>query len=665
VTDIASESPTGVVVLPAGPRQRPFSRPPPKTLDPNVLRDFAQSFNLLQDISADGDNMFTYTQEQYVAVIPNGMVEGEAGLVFDAAGHVYHLPHLLHNRTTQALPKPQLPPHEAALSCQQHYTRLGSVIQRYGHMYYHFLVETLPRIIALQAAGALTPETKLLTWGQPYEMSWLALLGVTPDQVVAFDPEKIYCANQLLVPTPVPRITPAREVLVATRQALGIQTLPKAQRELIVYVSREGEPTRRVANEAAMLDAIKQTFPLQPLVVFRGGMTPLEAIDLFQRASVVVGPHGAGLSHLIFSAPGTSVVEFIFLADPPLMFWHAASALGQEYWALPVPQSYYMQPSMEVPIGEVIDILHTIKNPAPAASTCAPGMAGRIGGPCLPCPPGSYAYTAGSLACKICPSGRVAGKEGSSACSTCKPGTYASLDASECRPCPSGKFSVLAGASSEEQCLEPETRRRRLEEQTLSVDMMAKLSPMFSKQLKRRALIQGTAIPISLTPQEMCTVQSQHGMSGPYAAPYMLHSIDLPCHNETQQPIDAPVLPPVDVSVPPAPSAPKQPSIPPSPDSDLGGPVEPDLPQKRPVLDTWAWALIATASAMVVLPLLVYAGKWCAARRRRTMQSRAAAAALGASAGRNAAENTKQAYAVSNPMFDLKASSTSTSSRGR
>jgi hypothetical protein len=32
--------------------------------------------------------------------------------------------------------------------CTKH-GRLASVIQRYGHMYYHFLEETLPRYLAL------------------------------------------------------------------------------------------------------------------------------------------------------------------------------------------------------------------------------------------------------------------------------------------------------------------------------------------------------------------------------------------------------------------------------------------------------------------------------------------------------------------------------------
>ena len=155
--------------------------------------------------------------------------------------------------------------------------------------------------------------------------------------------------------------------------------------------------------------------------MFNGSSASLQdTISLFQRARVVLGPHGAGLSHILFSAPGTTgegstgaghccvpadaglccwqrgghcssrpparltagrqdarvaysyvllvsraaacsspscpphpspssaVIEFLFLADPPLMFWHAAGALGQPYWLLPVPQAYWMQEEMQV-----------------------------------------------------------------------------------------------------------------------------------------------------------------------------------------------------------------------------------------------------------------------------------------------------------------------------
>lgn len=86
--------------------QKPFPRPLPRTLDPNIISDYGDSFRLLQEIAATGDNLFTDVSPEYVLSIKNAFVEGEGGLVYDAARNVYHLPHFFHNRTSIVVPMP-------------------------------------------------------------------------------------------------------------------------------------------------------------------------------------------------------------------------------------------------------------------------------------------------------------------------------------------------------------------------------------------------------------------------------------------------------------------------------------------------------------------------------------------------------------------------------
>lgn len=692
-------------------------------LDPSILADFSDSFNLLQDISSNGsDTLFEDVSAQYVAAIPNAFVEGESGLVYDGNSNVYHLDYFFNNRTNPVLPFPHRTIAYASQQCQQRdhqYPQLASIIQRYGHMYYHFLVEALPRVVMLQRAGVLTPSTKLLTWGQPYEAAWFAALGISQDQLVVFDPEAVYCAEILYLPTPIPRITPPREALLLLRDALGIRNAQPSNCNAIIYVSRASEPTRRVSNEQSILKSIARAYPSSPLIIFNGtGMTPRQTIDLFQGAKVILGPHGAGLSHLLFAAPGTAVVEFLFMADPPLMFWHCASALNQEYWMLPVPQSYYMQQEMYVPESEVMDIMAAImKSPFDAASAgrkvCQGGTAGTL---CTQCPPGSYSFMNTGSACKLCAAGRVASTPGSTACNTCKPGTYSNIDGTECIKCPKGTFSTLAGSSSIDQCLNQEKRRRRLEEQVLSVEMLSKLSPMFAQQLERRALIQGKDRVMTLTQQELCSASAAIGaFAGPYAiGPYGTGSGSLVCPSvpATLPPPNSPTPPPSPPSRQP-PSSPKQqppytlpptpspygtilppidirnntttlplpPLLPPSPDPSVSLPVPSPFPgfdekgdpiapapapeqplpppdhhqqqQGKHVLDTWAIALIATASALVAIPLLVCCGMWCVARRRRSRRARAAMSL-----------KQPQQFATTNPAFNAPLSTPSGSSAG-
>jgi hypothetical protein len=65
ITDLqAAKAAGGVEISIVGPPQQPFSRPPPRALDPHLLADFKAQLNLLQDVSGQGDNTFTDTAEQ-------------------------------------------------------------------------------------------------------------------------------------------------------------------------------------------------------------------------------------------------------------------------------------------------------------------------------------------------------------------------------------------------------------------------------------------------------------------------------------------------------------------------------------------------------------------------------------------------------------------------
>lgn len=77
-----------------------------------------------------------------------------------------------------------------------------------------------------------------------------------------------------------------------------------------LFVSRGSAASRRVVNEAA----------IEPVLAEHGfeivdcaRLSIAEQFEMFSQASAVVGPHGAGLTNLLFSEPGTEVVE-IFAA---------------------------------------------------------------------------------------------------------------------------------------------------------------------------------------------------------------------------------------------------------------------------------------------------------------------------------------------------------------
>lgn len=64
--------------------------------------------------------------------------------------------------------------------------------------------------------------------------------------------------------------------------------------------------------------------------------SPEETMLMFYRARVIVAPHGAGLSNMLFSRPGTGVIEAT--CDPPLLnacYLMSAYHLGHRYHGVP------------------------------------------------------------------------------------------------------------------------------------------------------------------------------------------------------------------------------------------------------------------------------------------------------------------------------------------
>ena len=65
------------------------------------------------------------------------------------------------------------------------------------------------------------------------------------------------------------------------------------------------------------------------------GMPLVEQVRLFASAQFVVGPHGAGLSNLLFTPPSARVLEFMPDTEMRPFFWLISSKLGHEYGMLP------------------------------------------------------------------------------------------------------------------------------------------------------------------------------------------------------------------------------------------------------------------------------------------------------------------------------------------
>jgi hypothetical protein len=171
--------------------------------------------------------------------------------------------------------------------------------------YYRWLMETLPRFRFIEEGG-MKFDRLYARQDEPFHRTSLAVLGVAAEAIVASGDNPFVQGARLTMPRFVNEseswIIPwlRERILPAAGKSDG-----KAER---IYITRAKAHSRRLANEAELLRALE---PLDVRPVVLEEMEWLDQVRLFQRAELVVAPHGAGLANLVFASPGTLAVELI------------------------------------------------------------------------------------------------------------------------------------------------------------------------------------------------------------------------------------------------------------------------------------------------------------------------------------------------------------------
>ena len=201
------------------------------------------------------------------------------------------------------------------------------ILERVYHNHSHWLTAHLPKLLLLKQRGelgdiVLPPEdrrTSVMT-------SSLQMLGIDASSLRTFDVTRPLEVEQLTV-VETDRFRP--ELLKPVREALCTASAGTPQRR--IYISRGKAGRRRLVNEEEVWAVLKQKGFEK---VFMEELSFAEQVSLMQHAAVVVAPHGAGLTNMMFCPQGTHVVEIADLSFPNPNFYALASAMGLDYWIL-------------------------------------------------------------------------------------------------------------------------------------------------------------------------------------------------------------------------------------------------------------------------------------------------------------------------------------------
>ncbi len=265
----------------------------------------------------------------FVAEVPDGLVHVGTGLVLTAKGTIveesvlaYRLPY---TSVYQGL-RPLRPVRVRGAVATVHNT--------FGENFWHWLIDSLPRVVSLERALPPGEPVSLLVPDTLREAQLDLLRPLLPPGVSVMSlPKRSWVrADRVFLPSFLTGrangFLPAdyaNEIRDRIFRGFGLPDTAGMPRR--VWVSREGCAHRRVRNETAVMEALG---PLGFQSVRAERLPVREQVELFRGAEIVVGPHGAALGATLFS--GRIPVVVLYPNEVPnTFFFTQARGLGQRH----------------------------------------------------------------------------------------------------------------------------------------------------------------------------------------------------------------------------------------------------------------------------------------------------------------------------------------------
>jgi capsular polysaccharide biosynthesis protein len=286
--------------------------------------------------------------EQFIARIPNGRVCGDANatitpdnrLLQDVSFEYRLLPIEQHS----IFWKPELPP-------IVHYSGTVALLSsNASYNYYHWMMEVAARIHLLSYGGVEIDKVVLNPFTQPFQQEILDMLGLPRDKIIFISESTHLEADLLIVPsfgsyTGVPPRWPNYYLKNALKDALtNTLRTPLSTGYGRVYVSRARATYRQVRNEDRIVYMLNR---YGFVVAYLEEMSVAEQIRLFHSARIIIAPHGAGLTNVMFCEPNAAVIELSSPRFVSPLYYYMSVASALDY--------YYLVGEEEIPLGKEWD----------------------------------------------------------------------------------------------------------------------------------------------------------------------------------------------------------------------------------------------------------------------------------------------------------------------
>ncbi|WP_017303410.1 glycosyltransferase family 61 protein [Spirulina subsalsa] len=265
-------------------------------------------------------NLRSHIPETGVLEIPKGQVMDIQG--YTLTGNDFFLPDLSYHRNRLEyahLPSVKYPIEKIEGTC-------FSLMTNASNNYCHFLLDSLTRLHLFEKAGFSLDQVDWILAPKPIsENAWniFRQLGINESKCIWSERQRGIQADRLIATThPGLQAHYPRWVVDFMQQRVKLEP-SQPQRRL--YIPRK-TGTRKIANESELYPLLKK----YGFELYNPDQEPYQP-QVFHEAAIIVAPHGAALTNLVFCQPGTKLLELMSAGHLKPYFFALSQVIGLEH----------------------------------------------------------------------------------------------------------------------------------------------------------------------------------------------------------------------------------------------------------------------------------------------------------------------------------------------
>ena len=212
-----------------------------------------------------------------------------------------------------------------------------NLVQKWGYGYYHWLAEIYSRLFLIKEfINSIKLNKKkivlMLYYNETFIKECLEIINIENVHILPYNDLYEYKIKHVYMCNPIRYGNPSRENINIIRNGLFNNNILIGNINIII---KRINGSRIINNFDEMTESLLRNYGNYNWIIFEN-LNMIETINLFQRAKLIIGAHGAGLTNMIFSPKGTNIIELMTNEMGNICYWHLAELLEMNYKIVPV-----------------------------------------------------------------------------------------------------------------------------------------------------------------------------------------------------------------------------------------------------------------------------------------------------------------------------------------